>query len=57
MDGPPPAELVGLSGRKGEIAPGRDADLVVFDPEASVHRGPGGPCTTAIGPRRTKGAS
>ncbi len=30
-----PAELVGLSGRKGEIAPGRDADLVVFDPEAS----------------------
>jgi allantoinase len=30
-----PAALVGLSGRKGEIAPGRDADLVVFDPEAS----------------------
>jgi allantoinase len=30
-----PAELVGLSGRKGEIAIGRDADLVVFDPEAA----------------------
>ena len=30
-----PAELVGLSGRKGAIAPGRDADLVVFDPEAT----------------------
>jgi allantoinase len=28
-----PAELVGLSGRKGTIAPGLDADLVVFDPE------------------------
>jgi allantoinase len=31
-----PADLVGLSGRKGAIARGRDADLVVFDPEASV---------------------
>jgi allantoinase len=30
-----PSEVVGLSGRKGAIAPGRDADLVVFDPEAS----------------------
>jgi allantoinase len=30
-----PAELVGLSGRKGEIAPGHDADLVVFDPEST----------------------
>jgi allantoinase len=30
-----PAELVGLSNRKGAIAPGRDADLVVFDPEAT----------------------
>jgi allantoinase len=30
-----PAELAGLSGRKGAIAVGRDADFVVFDPEAS----------------------
>jgi allantoinase len=30
-----PAELVGLIGRKGALAPGCDADLVVFDPEAA----------------------
>jgi allantoinase len=30
-----PAELVGLAGRKGLLAPGFDADLIVFDPEAS----------------------
>ena len=29
-----PAALVGLSERKGEIKPGFDADLVVFDPDA-----------------------
>jgi allantoinase len=28
-----PAALVGLSGRKGRIAPGYDADLAVWDPE------------------------
>ena len=28
-----PARLVGLEGRKGAIAPGHDADLVVWDPE------------------------
>lgn len=34
-----PARLVGLAGRKGAIAPGCDADLVVFDPDAAT--GPG----------------
>jgi allantoinase len=30
-----PASLAGLVGRKGEIVPGYDADLVVWDPESS----------------------
>ncbi|HSS78669.1 MAG TPA: allantoinase AllB, partial [Thermoanaerobaculia bacterium] len=30
-----PTRLAGLEGRKGAIAPGYDADLVVWDPEAS----------------------
>ena len=46
-----PARLVGLSGRKGTIAPGADADLAIFDPEASfvvdpaelLHRHPATP--------------
>jgi allantoinase len=29
-----PAKLAGMDGRKGAIAAGRDADLVVFDPDA-----------------------
>ena len=32
LDGRSPAGLVGLAGRKGAIAPGRDADLVVVRP-------------------------
>ena len=30
-----PARLAGIASRKGRIAPGLDADLVVFQPEAS----------------------
>jgi dihydropyrimidinase len=29
-----PAQLCGLAGTKGRLAPGYDADLVVFDPES-----------------------
>jgi allantoinase len=35
-----PARLVGLDARKGAIAPGRDADLVVFDPDATFEVDP-----------------
>jgi allantoinase len=37
-----PARLAGLEGRKGAIAPGYDADLVVLDPEASFRVEPQG---------------
>ena len=36
-----PAKLVGLEGRKGAIAPGYDADLVVWNPEAAFKLEPG----------------
>jgi allantoinase len=35
-----PARLAGLAGRKGAIAPGRDADLVVWDPEGELEVDP-----------------
>ncbi|HYU32029.1 MAG TPA: allantoinase AllB [Thermoanaerobaculia bacterium] len=37
-----PARLAGLEGRKGKIAPGCDADLVVWDPEESFQVDPRG---------------
>lgn len=36
-----PAEIYGLGARKGRIAPGFDADLVVWDPAAKRTLGPG----------------
>lgn len=36
-----PSALAGLAGRKGAIAPGRDADLAIWDPEASFVVEPG----------------
>jgi allantoinase len=35
-----PARLAGIDGRKGSIAPGMDADLVVFDPDDSFEVAP-----------------
>lgn len=34
-----PAKIAGLDGCKGSIAPGRDADFVVFDPETEIEVG------------------
>ncbi|HEU4455904.1 MAG TPA: allantoinase AllB [Longimicrobium sp.] len=36
-----PARLAGLDARKGAIAPGRDADFVVWDPDAEIRVDPG----------------
>jgi allantoinase len=35
-----PARLVGLDARKGAITPGRDADMVIFDPDATFEVDP-----------------
>jgi allantoinase len=33
-----PAKLAGLAERKGQIAPGFDADIIVFDPQKGVEK-------------------
>ncbi len=55
-----PADLAGLSARKGAIRPGLDADLVAFDPEARTTITPGDllfrhPITPYLG-REVRGA-
>ena len=42
-----PARLMGLAGRKGRLAPGCDADIVVFDPEVRHRWHPLGRSDTA----------
>jgi allantoinase len=37
-----PARLAGLAARKGSLAPGRDADVVLFDPDAEAIVDPAG---------------
>lgn len=51
-----PASLAGLAGRKGRVAPGFDADLAVFDPNAEFEVTPARlhfrhPCTPYLGQR------
>ena len=38
-----PAEMMGLAGRKGRLAPGFDADIVLFDPDRRIPLGTPGP--------------
>ena len=42
-----PARLAGLSQRKGTIAEGRDADLVIWNPEAAFRVDAGASCINA----------
>ena len=42
-----PADVMGLTGRKGRLAPGHDADVVVFDPRPSYRWQPLGPSDRA----------
>ena len=33
-----PAEIMGIADRKGKIAKGYDADIVIFDPDIHINR-------------------
>ena len=33
-----PARIMGLTGRKGSLAPGYDADLVIFDEDINIRK-------------------
>ena len=33
-----PARVMGISGRKGSLLPGKDADIVIFDKDINVKR-------------------
>ena len=49
-----PARLFGLAS-KGAVERGRDADLVLFDPQRAPHDPPGATCTTPATSPRTRG--
>ena len=52
-----PARLAGLVDRKGALAPGFDADLVVWDPDASVIVDPARAAAIVTASRRTPAAT
>jgi N-acetylglucosamine-6-phosphate deacetylase len=32
-----PATIMGIANNKGSLAPGKDADIVIFDKEVTIH--------------------